>query len=614
MSKIILHLLSIPCLLLGACSPSPPSAIPAPSNTVNPARSNTTTPIAELQGLDIDRFFEESFRLLMLRDPDTLIMEGIADDYGLEDTGHFTNNSDTYVRETQQLEKNILEILHSYNRQALSEEQQRSYDIYEWLLEDRIAGHEFMYYGYPISSMELFSEDFVVIDFLSRLYPIQNRQDAEDYVSHLSEFDTWVEQMLERLEHGQQAGVIPPKFMLERSIEQMNDYMGLVSAGHYDAENHPLYTSFVENLEPLDDLSAEEKQELVERAKSEIENTVGPAFKELQNYLITLRPLAAELPDLGRLPQGGAYYEYLLKHETTTTMSAAEVHALGLQEVERIRAEIMDVAYNELGYDEDISMLDLYGSLAEETGGYDEHTLLTVFQTELEEVERVSAEYMDMPAAEVQIEIDPDGVVNYYIGPSIDGSRPGVYYVTPGGMWAYLAAPTLYHETIPGHHLQIATALELDLPTFQKASQINAYVEGWALYAERLAWEMGIYENDPAGNLGRLNMELLRAARLVVDTGLNAEGWSFNQAATYMSETVGNRVPPEAMVRFTAAPGQGCSYYIGYMQIMQMRHDAMQRLGERFDIREFNNLILSGGPMPMEILEARVNAWVEDQE
>ena len=180
-------------------------------------------------------------------------------------------------------------------------------------------------------------------------------------------------------------------------------------------------------------------------------------------------------------------------------------------------------------------------------------------------------------------------------------------------MPSHIIPTYIFHETVPGHHLQGALSRELDLPTFRSELEPNGYMEGWAVYAEHLAWEMGLYENDPLGNLGRLGMELSRAARLVIDTGIHAKGWSRQEAAAYYEEATGRPAVPAAMHRYIILPGQGCGYTVGLLKILELRQQAMDWLGDEFDIKEFHNVILGNGPLPLGILERLVEDWIAQQ-
>jgi len=214
------------------------------------------------------------------------------------------------------------------------------------------------------------------------------------------------------------------------------------------------------------------------------------------------------------------------------------------------------------------------------------------------------------PTIGVEIVAGPPGPA-YYSFPTLDGSRPGAFYINLDSPTPHYSMPSVvYHETIPGHHFQTAIAYELDLPTFRRAISFNAYVEGWALYAERLAWEMGMYKDDPLGNLGRLQLELLRAARVVVDTGIHDQHWTWQQGAAYFGQALGGPPGQNGMVRYIVMPGQGASYTIGFLKILQLRQRAQETLGDAFDLKEFHNVILGNGAMPLTVLERVVDDWI----
>jgi uncharacterized protein (DUF885 family)/pimeloyl-ACP methyl ester carboxylesterase len=602
--EAILHVIEQAASVPTALAPTPTPVLEA-----TPEHSPNADILASLQGLPIDEFFEQSFHQLALRDPDALVWEGLADQYGVAND-RFTDISEAYVRETQQLESALLDLLHTYDRAALSPEQQLSYDTYEWYLDDRVRGHAFAYHDYPVNSMPLVSVDFVMIDFMAEILPVTNKQDAEDYVARLSEFDTWMAQLLEGLKLREQAGVIPPRSMVASSVTQIREHLQMQGTDDYQVREIELYTAFRDKLEQIEGISAEEKQALLDAAEAEIENTVVPAYLELKAYMAHLRSIATDDVGLWKLPNGEAYYAHLLRHHTTTDMSADEIHALGLDEVARLKAELQALAHAELGASPDISTAELNELIWSQSEYLEGEVLLAEFQSLLDEVKQISRDYFDLfPRADVVIKFDPLASVNYYSSPAADGSRPGTYFVA-GGMPGAMVPGVLYHEAIPGHHV---TSLELDLPAFRRFTGNSAYGEGWALYAERLAWEMGLYEDNPPGNLARLQLELMRAARLVVDTGLNAQGWTWDEATSYMGRTLGfPEYPTEALVRFVALPGQGCAYTIGYLKILELRQRAMERLGAQFDIKAFHNVVLGSGNVPLDILERLVNAWIEE--
>jgi uncharacterized protein (DUF885 family) len=568
--------------------------------------------LAQLDGLPIDEFFEQSYRQLQLRDPDRLFVNGLADEYGVAND-RFTDMSDDYIRETQQLESAILDLLRAYDRNALSPDQQLSYDVYEWYLDDLVRGHEFMYYDYPVNSMTIWGKQNWLIDFMVSYQPITNKQDAEDYIARLSQIDTWVEQLLEGLKLREQAEVVPPKYIIQDSRGQVEGHLHMRGHDSFDAEAVELYVSFREKLDQVEAISVQEKQILLDAALTEIESTFIPAFLELRDYLVYLETVAGNKSGVYQFPEGHAYYAYILRNQISVDMGPEQLHELGLSEVARLQTEIQEAAA-ELGYPQDISMAELDQRLMVDDELLEGDALLTEYERLIAEAEQASNLYFDLlPKAELVIQPEPFGSgIGYYLPPALDGSAPGRFYTTLNYPIARHVIPTfIFHETVPGHHLQGALARELDLPTFRRELELNGYLEGWAVYAERLAWEMGLYENDPLGNLGRLLLEHSRAARLVIDTGIHAKGWTRREAAAYYGEVTGRLSDLSSMDRYVILPGQGCGYTVGLLEILDLRQRAMDQLGDEFDIKAFHNVILGNGPLPLEILEQVVDNWIE---
>jgi uncharacterized protein (DUF885 family) len=609
-----------------AATPVPPTAAPVlPTLTatpVPPAATPTSEPeldqpsiadvLASLDGLPIDQFFELSYRQLQLRDPDTLVINGLAGEYGVAND-RFTNMSDGYMRETQQLESAILDLLRTYDRSALPPGQQLSYDVYEWYLDDLVRGHEFTYHDYPVNSLTIWGKQNWLIDFMVSYQPIADKQDADDYIARLSQMDTWVEQLLAGLKSREQAGFVPPSYIIEESIGQVEGHLQMQGPGSSQAQAIELYTSFRQKLHQVDGISAQEKQLLFDSALTEIEQTFIPAFLELRYYLLYLETIAGDAPGVYRLPEGQAYYAYVLRHQTSTDMSPEQIHELGLSEVARIQAEMRAIAA-EMGYPENISMADLEERTSAHGDQLEGEALLAEYERLIAGANQAAGSFSDLlPGAELAIQPEPFGSgIGYYLPPPLHGSGPGVFYTNLDYPIPRHIIPTyVFHETIPGHHLQGALARELDLPTFRRELDLNGYVEGWAVYAERLAWEMGLYENDPLANLSRLGFELSRAARLVIDTGIHAKAWTRHEAAAYYEGATGRPASPSSMHRYIILPGQGCGYTIGLLKILELRQLAMDQLGDRFDIKEFHNVVLGNGSLPLEVLESLVQNYID---
>jgi uncharacterized protein (DUF885 family) len=563
--------------------------------------------VDSLAGLPIATFFEESYRQLLIRDPDRLFVNGLAEAYAVPND-RFSDISIPYMEDTARLEAAILETLRTYDRDTLTQDDQLSYDIYTWYLEDRLRGHQFMLYDFPVNSLTIWGKQNWLVDFMVNTQPIENEADAEDYLARLSEIDTWVGQLIAGLEVRAQAGIIPPRYILQDSIQQVEEHLNLQPNGRAIPEATVLYTSFLTKIAQVDSLDTAQKQAWSREVRDQIEATFIPAFLELRETLSDLIPLANEEGGAWTMPDGAAYYAYALQHETSTGMTPEEVHQLGLSELNRIQQEF-DAATSLLGYTQE----EIDQRLAEDSPVLSGAELQAEFERLIELADRVSRNQFGLyPQAELIIQQEPQGSLAYYIPPPYDGSSPGHFYVnlerpTP----QYLLPGLVFHESIPGHHLQGALARELDIPLFRKDIEFNAYIEGWALYAERLAWEMGLYEGDPLANLGRLQFEEMRALRLVVDTGVHAMGWTLNEASERVEQLTGSQISQETLTRFFVLPGQASGYTIGMLKILELRGRAMERLEEEFDLGEFHDVILGNGPMPLEILEEVVEDYIE---
>lgn len=593
-------------LILGlvvGCIAQPPESVPP--GGVPPESESVSDIIESLKGLPIDEFFEESYKQLLLRNPEYLTELGIAEVYGVGND-QLTNISDAYIRETHKLQKGILQVLQEYDRAQLTREQQISYDVYEWFLDDAVRQHEFMYYDYPVTHFITGAQN-QLIHFFTDIHPVTSKKDAEDYITRLQQVDTKFEQLIEGLTLREEAGIIPPRFIIQWSLYDVRRIAG------GSARYLPFYTAFEEKVNALE-LETEEKQSLLEDAEKAINESVIPAFQALRDYLEHLESVAPTDDGVWQFPKGDEYYTYALRHHTTTDMTADEIHQLGLEEVERIHDE-MRTLFDGLGYPEDESLSQLFDRVARDGGYVSGNQVVETYETLIEEADQnLDAAFDIRPVADVIV--IGGSIGGFYVPGSLDGSRPGAFYANVGGSEPLYGMPTLaYHEAIPGHHFQISIAQEMDLPFFRGDVLFTGYAEGWALYAEQLAWELDWYEDDPYGNLGRLQYEAFRAARLVVDTGIHAKGWTYDQAYQYMVENVGfdpSVVNLEFEVsRYIAWPGQATAYKIGMLKIVELREKAMDELGDQFDIKEFHRIILGNGSMPLAILERVVQDYID---
>jgi uncharacterized protein (DUF885 family) len=313
--------------------------------------------------------------------------------------------------------------------------------------------------------------------------------------------------------------------------------------------------------------------------------------------------------------EGGAdYYNWLLHTYTTTSLTAEEIHDLGIKEMERIDWGIRQ-RFAALGYQANEDLPTLFAKLEADTGSLSGGAIAQEYERVLSLADEQVGDYFDQ-RPEGKLEVVGGNAGNYYSAGSLDGSRPGKFFAYTGGKQAIFKIKTVaYHEGIPGHHFQIMSPKQGDLPFFRHLMIFTGYTEGWGLYAEYLAWEMGWYIDDPAGDLGRLQYEAMRAARMVVDTGIHAMGWSFEQAVDYMVENTGlpRGMVQNEIVRYISYPGQATAYLVGKFEIMRMRLEAKVTLGEAFDLRQFHNVVLGNGSMPLSTLEEVIDNWVAQQ-
>lgn len=580
---------------------------PSDAASSDDAPSDAALLRAALHGLDFDRFLEVSFRGLALRDPETIIAFALSDTMGLSETT-LTDISEAYVTDTFRMHEVALEGLLAFDRETLIGEQKVSYDVYRWYLEDTLAGEEFRYCDYPATFWPITAVHQQTLLFFE-LYPLNGPEDARDYVLCLWQVKAKFDQLIDGLRRREELGVNPPRFAVQAAL-------GLVRrlAGEEPASS-PYYRILARRLGQIWGLSPADGRALLAAAEDAVVESVQPAYQALGAYLEHQLEVAPTDDGLWQFPQGEAYYEHLLRHYTTTELSADEIHDLGLSELERIHGE-MRLVSEELGYPADLSLPDVFDRVAEEGGVVPAGRVRATYQEILERAQANLGEaFSRLPKAEVVV--IASGMSGVYQSPAADGSRPGMFLAGPDNQPAErYAMPTLtYHETVPGHHLQIALAMEADLPMFRRLITFLGYVEGWALYAERLAYELGWYADDPYGYLGLLQAEAFRAARLVVDTGIHTRGWTMSEATEFFTANTGLEPgdsidPREQVQRYIVWPGQATAYYVGMLKLRELRGRAEAVLGDSFDLKGFHSVVLDNGSMPLEVLERVVEDYI----
>jgi uncharacterized protein (DUF885 family) len=575
-----------------------------------------------MKPLRIDWFFDRALVELAWNDPQLLSRIGVLEGVGIRGhNAHLTDGSEARELALFAKAQRDLATLRRYDRERLDSQRRLSYDILESYLELALEMKRWRHHSYPMN--QLFGIQNGLPNFMATIHRVEDRKGAEHYISRLAQFGRRLDQALESVQRRVVHGVVPPTFVVEKVLDEMRGF-----AGAPPRENI-LFTALDGHLEALvaaGKLGEAERAELGARAEAEIVATVYPVYGRLIDYYQALLPQTAGNHGVWALPDGAEYYAAAIRMMTTTTLSAGEIHAIGLAEVARIAAEMEAILQAE-GYTE--------GSLGERMAGlrtepaqlFEDSAagragVIAEYQRIIDEIDAGLAPYFDVrPAVGVQVSRVPEfrergSALAYYQPPSLDGVRPGVFYINLRDMadLPRFGMRTLaYHEAIPGHHFQIAIAQQLKgLPLFRRMLPLPAYSEGWALYAEQLAWELG-FQQDPLDNLGRLQAEMFRAVRLVVDTGLHAKRWTREQAIDYMLAYtgMGTQEVTAEIERYLVMPAQALSYKLGMQKILELRARAQAALGEEFSLAGFHNVVLTNGALPLDMLERVIDDWLQ---
>ncbi|MEZ0471678.1 DUF885 domain-containing protein [Luteimonas salinilitoris] len=586
--------------LLAACAPAPPST--APSTDAQEAA-------AAQQAQSIATFFEIFADEWMLRQPSSATgsryFEGetqVAMDRQL------TPQTAQFDEETIALARRGLAELETFDRAAMDDDERVSAELLEWLLRTRIEGDRYSDYQYPLNQFG--GANVGLPNLMTVVHPVRSAQDADNYLARLRLFDERMGEATRRAGDLAAKGILPPRFILQATIAQMRQFISP------EPSANPLVATFAERLDGIDDLDAAARRTLVDEATAAVADGVYSAWREAIALLESQLDGATDDAGLWRFENGAEAYAHRLRQFTSTDLSAEQIHQLGLREVARIEAE-MDEILRSLGRSEGTvkaRVEQLKADLAYPETDAGRAQLMADIDDMIRDAERRSDALFDIrPKTPVVARPYPEfrwaSAAASYTPPPLDGSRPGVYQMPlrKDRLTRFGLRTLVYHETVPGHHFQIALSVEnRDLPKFRQTRAfggISAFSEGWALYAERLAAEEGWYEGDPEGRLGQLDAELFRARRLVVDTGLHAMRWTRQQAIDY-------GISPSEVERYVVMPGQATSYKVGQLEIIRLRDKARDALGERFDPREFHNRVLLTGVVPLTLLEQEVDAYI----
>ena len=500
---------------------------------------------------------------------------------------------------------------------VLSAEDQLSYVLFEQRQEENLAEHLWWWHGYRVNQM--WGTHTFVPSFLMTVHRIDSEATARSWVARVRGVPAMFDDLVAILAEQESRGILPPAFVyphVQGAIDKL-----LTGAPFTGGEPSPLLAHFEREVAGLG-LEEATEQALVADATAALHDELGPAYRALQAALAAQEP--TEEAGVWKLPDGADYYALRLRHTTTTDLTAEEIHALGLSEVARIHGE-MRALMPALGVEGDLPELfaHLRGDPSYTLPNTDEgrEQYLELARGYVAGMEARLPEVFDLlPQKSLEVRrVEPfrEGSAGkaFYQRASTDGVRPGIFYANlrdMANMPTYQLEALVYHEGIPGHHMQNAVSMELsELPPFRRFGGYTAYGEGWGLYSEFLPKELGFYE-DPASDVGRLAMELWRAARLVVDTGIHDKRWTRQEAIDYLQDNTPNPVGDcvHAIERYIVAPGQATAYKVGMLEILRLREKARAELGEAFTLTAFHRAILGAGPLPLDLLEARVEAWI----
>ncbi|MDG1390156.1 MAG: DUF885 domain-containing protein [Halioglobus sp.] len=591
------------------------TALAATAQTAVPAEPHLQA--AQTESDRANALFDEIFDRKVARDPVYQTYLGLKTNYGkwsdLSEAGQAANLAHRQAD---------LKLLQDIDTEQLNAETLVSYNLLEQKLLEEIEDYKWRHHNYPVNQM--FGEHARIPAFLINQHTISNVSEAEAYISRLNGVNQRLQQVIDQLTIREKEGVTAPSFVLPHVLRDSSNL--LVGAPFDGGEPSTLMIDFSSKVAKLD-IPALEKARLNEEARLALLNSFQPGYQDLISYLESLQSKTTADAGVWKLPAGEDYYTIRLNRVTTTDFSAEKIHQIGLTEVARIRDE-MRVIQAEVGFEGSLGdfmtfmRTDSQFYFANNDEGREQY--LQQANAVLAEMdERLDELFLVRPQASLDVKRveefrERSAGKAFYQHPAADGSRPGRYYANlydMSMMPKYQLEALAYHEGLPGHHMQIAIKQELTgLPKFRRFGGVTAYSEGWGLYSELLPKEIGMYQ-DPYSDFGRLTMELWRAVRLVVDTGMHSKKWTREESIEfYTSNTPNPRIDAVKMVeRHAVMPGQATAYKIGMLKILENRSKAQLALGDDFDIREFHDVVLKNGAVPMNLLEAQVDQYIAEK-
>lgn len=585
--------------------------------------------VPDADGSAADALVDAQFDAFLANDPEAMTVLGIDNPDSRLAAGRLTDASLVHRAELRDTLAANLAALDDIDDDAFAPQQQRTLEMASWFYRSQadLLGFDWAPAWLPLRTNlyavdQLSSIPMALPGFFESAQPVTGAAEARNYVARLHAVATKLDQVGDNLDLQARHGVVPPRIALEGAALQIRD---LVRVG---VDASPFVQAFARKLDGAQGIDAALREELLRDARSAIEDATLPAYARLLARIEAA--IATQDADNGvwALPGGADYYAAALRWNTGVGIDAAQLHALGHEEVSRIRGEMAAIVRDRLPLtDVDAPSVDAGADAATDVATTeipddDREALRAAVQARLDTIEDALPRYFGtLPTQALDVQLAPPGSTGtaavYYIPPGGD-VRPGTLVIDVAQVRALPEGglPTLvYHNGLPGHHLQVGLAqAQAALPRLRRSLAPTAFTEGWAMYAERLAVEMGVYDDDPQGDLGRLRAELLHAARLVVDTGLHSERWTLTQAQTYLREVAGMS---EAQARGEAQrqlvrPGRACAHTVGLHTLLALRGHARQSLKQRFDLRAFHGVLLDNGALPLDVVSRAVDAWITE--
>ena len=573
----------------------------------------------EAESKKVNNFFQSSFNRGIDNYPEFQTRLGIKKDYG-----KLNDNSPAAAERDLKINKQELQwLIDSVNVDALSKDVLLSYKLFKQNTENSISDYKYRLYNYPVNQM--FGAQSGKPAFLINMHRIDDVEDAKAYISRLNGFNKYFSQLINNLKARETIGILPPKFVYDKVVQ---DSENILVGQPFDnsTKESTLLKDFMKKMKKLD-IDEKVKSTLERQANEVLLVSVKPAYEKLINFMKGQKRRANFDHGVWKFPDGETFFNNALKRTTTTDLTAEEIHKIGLDEVARIHGE-MEAIKNQVQFEGTLQNFfqfmktDKQFYYPADQKGKDAYLakavlLIDSMKTRLDEI------FITKPKADIIVKAvesfrEKSAGKAFYNRPAADGSRPGIYYANMYDMESmptYQMEALAYHEGIPGHHMQLAIQQELEeVPMFRKFGGYTAYTEGWGLYSEYIPKEMGFYA-DPYSDFGRLAMELWRACRLVVDTGIHSKKWTREEGIKYYTDNTPNaELDVIKMVeRHIVMPSQATAYKIGMLKILELRKKAKDALGDKFDIRDFHEVVISHGAIPLNILEDFIDEYISSK-